>query len=208
MSKYRYLLTYSSGSTTKTDEQFYPVDDNVVIKYTKEDGKYYFTKEISGSLIFRNDLKTGITDYTKLMSVTDICTSFYIEIQKQDGNRWIEEWWTGVFTRYDCKIDEDACTITVTPAKYDEYNELEAILDKEVNILYDGTEVVVELQNSVPDEGLSNYPVCFYETMTFVDTRVMPEPYAHRSGSTWTFEHESVADGYGRPWFYHDPNPG
>jgi hypothetical protein len=185
MAEFRYLLTYKGNSgATYTDRTVHPIANGVSIEYEEDKDYYFFRKTLKGEFVFYNDAKNGFSDFDEITHITDRCTVFSIRIEKQWGSTWVN-WYEGSFTIYNGKVDEDACTFTVTPSVLDDYNCIEKIYEKEYNIcgLPNPIEVVLEKSDAT---SAADYPVIFFEYFDDI-TWDYYIPEATLYGDVWSF---------------------
>lgn len=117
-------------------QQAFPAE-NYILDEVRESGEVFYRTKMSGDLVFYNDHGKGITDYDFIMSGTPTRydnTLFAVEILKKCNGVWVREW-MGHFTRLNAEINEDRCTVKVTPVVYDEYSCLLGSWENEYNIM-------------------------------------------------------------------------
>ena len=123
----RYTYKLIIGGTTY---DAYPALNGAVIGYASDGVRRGKRAEMDGSLVFYNDIGKGIYDYSKIMSAPSLVTNITVQIYR-DGTLH----WTGIFNRYDCKIDEDRHTIDVSLRAYDQYYTVVSKTEIERNII-------------------------------------------------------------------------
>lgn len=116
--------------------------------YNPENDRPFFRVALAGSLIFR------LSDYTLINDVPDNCETITVTIERFCGEDF-ETFWTGTFSRLNCIIDPQKCTISVKPAVLDAYNCILSQLNKEQIIYTAGDEILVK-----PFQGLLQLEVC------------------------------------------------
>ena len=122
---YKFELTVNG-----TTERAYPLrNDDLSLSFEKESGEEFFRRKLSGELTFQS------VDYQRI-SAAAFDTKFFLEmyISYDAGVNW-DVYWAGEFWKTDCKFDEDAQTVKVTPTVSDQYTAILAGLDKEYNLI-------------------------------------------------------------------------
>jgi len=152
----RYLYKLEWGNNTRN---VFPIEDGAGIVYEKEDYMAYFRAKFNGSLIFRNDSKSGVFDYNIFKNANwyDVFTLYIYRTSYTS-----DPIFTGKFRIYDGGFDDDKCTFTVTPEVVDDYSCLIYKGEDEVNII-----------STVADR----YSVFHYSTDDDYETIVLPLPY-------------------------------
>jgi hypothetical protein len=95
-----------------------------------ENGGYFFRKRLGGDLSFYR------AAYSYILAQIGIsqCTELVVEIQQLCAGAWVTIL-EGYFTRQDCKINYDDCTIECEITTVDEYTCLLKNADKDINFL-------------------------------------------------------------------------
>jgi hypothetical protein len=118
----------------------YPINDKDV-EFThgrNDEEKIFYERKLKNKLVFGNNQKNNITDYTYFynyeQSPTLRCETFVINIFKKCDGVFILDW-TGEFSLNDAEWDLDNCTVAVKAEPQTLYNCVKKQKGKEVNIL-------------------------------------------------------------------------
>lgn len=145
-----------------------PALNDATLSYSKDGARRGFRREMSGSVVFYNDVSKGISDYNIIMVMASMTDVVRLKIYR-DGIFY----WEGAFNRYDCKVDQDKNTIEVTPRVYDEYYSFISKVDIERNILtgiMDNNPMAIQ-PNTITLEYKNIYPT---EDEVLYDTVSLP----------------------------------
>jgi hypothetical protein len=77
-------------------------------QHKKEREEVYHTHELKGDLTLTGDA------FAAVKNLSDNCEAISVTVERECAGDW-EEYWTGSFTKFDCKFDFDKCTVTVQP---------------------------------------------------------------------------------------------
>ena len=106
---YKFYLTVGSSSP----QLAFPIWKDLSIDYTKESGQQFFRRKLNGKLTFVRE------DFDAINNAS-FGTTFKVKIQMDNGEGFAD-YWSGVFHKTDCDINEDDKTCIVTPEVEDEY---------------------------------------------------------------------------------------
>jgi len=103
-----------------------------------EADRLYHTHSPRGEIVLVKD------NFDLINGVTDNCEEFAITVEKYCAGDWAEEW-VGVFTKFDCKIDESRCRLTIKAKTDDKYRCVSKVWENDVNI-YAGTGTQIQVR--------------------------------------------------------------
>lgn len=112
------------------ERRVYPIySDSLNKEWTQESGERFFRERLSGELSFVGP------DFAYIMA-QPFGTKFtlLVRISQDAGTSWAD-YWRGVFTLTDCKVNVDDASITVEPAPVDQYQTILAGIEKEFDIV-------------------------------------------------------------------------
>lgn len=111
--KYRFILTYkpTEGDTTATRTCFPLHGDDLAISIDREQGEWYYTRNLDGKLVFKRD------DYDWIMA-REFDGTFTLNIKEShdNGSTWFD-YFTGTFSRASLEIDQDNHQATLNGLK-------------------------------------------------------------------------------------------
>ena len=134
--KYKFILTYqpteSESTTTRT---CFPLHgDDLAVSIDREEGEWYYTRNLDGKLVFVN------ADYAWIMAC-EFDGTFTLDIKEShDGGATYYDYFSGTFSRASLEIDEDNHTATLNGLK-------EGIAD----LIKNGAKEDYDLMKLIPD---------------------------------------------------------
>ena len=134
--KYRFILTYQAtdSETTATRTCFPLHGDDLAISINREEGEWYYTRNLEDKLVFIN------ADYAWIMGC-EFDGTFTLNIQEShDGGATYYDYFTGTFSRASLEIDEDNKQATLNGIK-EGFN----------NLIKNGAKEEYDLMKLIPD---------------------------------------------------------
>lgn len=111
MNNRKFIITHGV-----TDTEVFPVYETLKYKWEKNDNELNFTKSLETKLLFNNNSKKGITDFTFFSNLeSDIntrCSDIFIEIFRLCSGSYVSEF-KGIVRLVDGEWDYDRCTVVL-----------------------------------------------------------------------------------------------
>lgn len=126
--KYKFYITVGDGEQTEVTPHF----SKLLKSYEKEDEQQFFRAKLSGDMVFVGYDYELVRGADLEDDITMVCTKYNYDTGGWDG------YFTGTFSKTDCKFDYAARTCTISEVQEDD--EYEAVLDG-----YDDTYDLIEL---------------------------------------------------------------
>lgn len=173
--KYKFYISYGSAST-----EVFPLGftDKCTFNETKDDGRIFMRRFLSGNLIFTN--REGITDFDTFYAIdqdSDLrCSEIYFDVYRScDNGETYQLHWQGYFTTTDGEFNIDRCIFTVEAKPNDKYRCIveRANEDFKFNSLPDAIDVNTFIlpnyeffvcRNTVPCVANKPYPQSTWDT--------------------------------------------
>lgn len=174
MAKVRFFI--SSSSVTRREIQPEPVSvARAVTEYEPEEDQVFYREKLAEAVTL------GGTDYTDIMAA-DECEVFTFEVERYCGSAW-DVRWIGTFTRFDCKVNYNRCSLEVTPAPTDDYECILSNWEEKDNVHAAGSAITVET-------FIGDYEISCCEITTTSAPAPITLPCAGTSGTAWCLPYE------------------
>lgn len=121
--KYRFFMSINGG----TEFSVNPIYKELTKDYARESNQMFFRAKLNGKLTFVRQ------DYAKI-SQSGFSSVFLFRIEYYVNGAWTD-YWRGTFYKTDCEFDSDSETCIVTPNVIDEYTNILAGYENEMDLI-------------------------------------------------------------------------
>ena len=154
--KYRFILTYQATDSETTDTRTcFPLHgDDLNISIDREQGEWYYTRNLDGKLVFERD------DYEWIMGC-EFDGTFTLDIKEShDNGATFYDYFTGTFSRASLEIDQDNHQATLNGLK-----------EGVENLIKNGAKEDYDLMKLIPDSYAKEVQGQVLPALAMVDYR-------------------------------------
>lgn len=119
------------------ERQCYPHNSTLEFTWEREEDQIFYRKKLEDTLVFVDDVKKGIDDFTQFYSIDrsdQRCSKVFFRIERLCNDSWIIDW-EGYLALVDGKFDVDRKVLRIQPRLNDQVSCILDRYDREYNFL-------------------------------------------------------------------------